>query len=149
MLKKASVCEYAAISDTQVDEIEAMPMLTAQLPFKFRNGGAISTITISCGSCGDSLEPKVIRGQFKTICDGEAATLTAYGICYKCRKITPLEAKFHSDGMLIYKIQDRWAKDRWGEVSKNGLWKILRKRKDQLIPPLIAVAVIVAWYVCT
>ena len=148
MLKKVS-SEYVPISDAQVDEIESMSLLSEQLPFKFRNGGVISSITISCGSCGDSLEPKVIRGSFKTICNGKASTLSAYGICYKCRKITPLEAKFHNDGILIYKVQGRWAKDTWGEVTKNGLFKILRKRKDQLIPPLIAVAVIVTWYVCT
>ena len=113
MLKKVSVSEYVPISDAQVDEIESMSLLSEQLPFKFRNGGVISSITISCGSCGDSLEPKVIRGSFKTICNGKASTLSAYGICYKCRKITPLDARFQSDGTVIYKAQDGWAEVCW------------------------------------
>ena len=126
-------------------EIEQMPLLATDLPFEF-GGGTISWLTVNCASCGIEIEANSIRGKFEPVIDNTVAKLKAYAVCYKCCTLTPIEAKFHNDGNVLYRTHPNgWIKRRWGSPDTD-IQKIM-SRWQKTLPPIIAVVVVVTWII--
>jgi hypothetical protein len=74
--------------------------------------------------------------------------MSAYGICYKCKTITPVVSRFHDGGVVLFKVGNGWVKDVWTTRNSgfvNDVVYFFQKRWQQIFPPLIAVAVVVGW----
>ena len=137
------------IDDSLALEIEQLPRLSTIFPYKF-GGSVIDGIAVTCGSCGEELSPKTIRGTIEIVAGGRAVNMTAYGICFKCKTITPVVSKFHDDGVVLIKVGKGWIKDVW-TTRKRGFCdnavKFVRQKWQQIFPPVIAVAIVIGWII--
>lgn len=138
------------ISPELAEEIQQMPVLSSVLPYRFSSGSVISAFDIMCGSCGEKKSQDHIRGKFEPVAGGSAAYLRAYAVCLKCRTITPLEAQFHDDGIVLFHGPTGWKKSHWGDESRKirqVVINILESRWEQILPPFIASVILVIWAV--
>lgn len=142
----------ADITPIQADlaeHVEKLPLISTVLPYEF-GGGLIDHLAVSCAGCGDEIGQESIRGEFETAANGQATKLKAYAVCYKCRTLTPVESRFHSDGTLLNKGSNGWIESEWAE-KKTGFLKsfgrIITNRWQQVVPPLVAVVLVGIWFV--
>jgi len=142
--------EYNPVSSAVAACIDALPLLSVALPFRFDNGSTITGLETSCTSCGKLLTSTSMKGKFELLADGTAASLNAYGICYDCRTITLIEAKFHDDGTALFKGPKGWIKCRWKERRPEGFQeaaaRFIRLRWQQTLPPFLVFGAALVWF---
>jgi len=135
------------VSPDMADNIAALPLLSTSLPIRFRNGNTITHLDTNCARCGKLLGSKTIRGSLQLIADGASADIKAYALCYDCRTTTPVEAKLHNDGTVIYRRAGGWACSRWEAHRTFGMVATgcARHRWQQLLPPVLALGGVLLW----
>jgi hypothetical protein len=130
------------ITDTMAANIEKLPLISTFLPYEF-GGSVIRDVEVTCASCGVELHPDTIRGEFESVAEGQSAHMTAYGICFKCKTITPIVSKFHGDGEVLTKVNSGWVQGVWTTEKQGRVHGVLNK----IVPPLIALVLVVGWIV--
>jgi hypothetical protein len=106
----------------------ARPNLAGQLPYYFPNGGAtIQQIDTNCASCNAEIGEESIRAEF-VVTNPHVVTLTGHAICNLCESVTPIDARFNSDGNMLFKSGDDWERGRFIK-SKGPVEKIIDKLK--------------------
>lgn len=149
MMTNSTTSEFNPIDPANAANIEALPLLSTVLPYQF-GSSTLEYVSAACACCGMALESDTIRGKFETKAKGATATLVAYGICYNCRTITPLEAKFHSDGSALFKGPTGWAEKRWTEIRPEGvkamITGLVQRRWQQLLPPALVLGTMLVLY---
>jgi hypothetical protein len=133
--------EIKPITDNLAADIEKLPLISTFLPYEF-GGSTIRDVEVTCASCGTDLHSDTIRGEFETVAEGQSAHMTAYGICFKCKTITPVVSKFHGDGVVLTKVNLGWVQDVWTKEKAGGVMETVK----QVLPPMIALFVVVGWF---
>ena len=99
---------------------QSLPPLSDLLPLRFANNAEIGGLCYSCAQCHDEIGPESIRGNV-TQMNPHAYDLEAYGLCYRCRLISPLHARLADDGTMLVKKEAGWAQSRWSKESTPGI----------------------------
>lgn len=146
----SEIRKFNPVSPSVTAGIDALPLISGALPYRFENGSTITDLDTYCASCGKLLPSTSMKGKFVLIAGGTAASLDAYGICYDCRTITLVKARFHDDGNGLFKGPKGWSKCRWKEKRPQGFlamtaW-IVRQRWQQILPPILSFGVTLAWF---
>jgi len=129
--------------------IDLMPCFNELLPFKFGKN-RLETLSVNCAGCGVEVTVENIRGSIEATGDGKTATIQAYAMCYGCRTISPVDAKFHDDGTAIFKGPNSWVKGTWDANPlglHHALLNILQKKWQAIVPPVIALILVISWIV--
>ena len=127
------------LDNAKRSEIASLQAISQGLPYKFAGGDArIDELSITCATCGKEIGPDHIKAEFTS--RGDMADLKGYGLCYGCKTVTPMVAKFSADGSYLRFDGSVWVKDQWGKgVAGVAPWRL------HIIPFLIAAALFLAW----
>lgn len=145
--------EAAPIEESLQQRIMSLPLLKESLPYYFADGaGVIDHLSLDCSKCGEEIPPDNIRGVIEPN-GSEIAKLEGFGLCFTCKTVTPVTARFFSDGACVYEDGTGWSRTTWGHgVAPSRI--IIRKLSDYvgrnwatILPPVIAVGVVVLWWV--
>ncbi|HEY3307162.1 MAG TPA: hypothetical protein VGJ93_01790 [Desulfuromonadaceae bacterium] len=141
--------EFNPININIALNIMAMPLLSTMLPYRF-GGGSVEALSVQCSKCGEVLGPDAIRGRFEIKFQGLTANLRAFGVCYYCRTISPIEAKFHNDGTALFKGPLGWRRGRWAENRTTSFGaavvRFVQQKWQLLLPPVLAFGITLAWH---
>lgn len=141
--------EFNSVTPNVAEHIEALPLLITALPYQFGDS-VIDHLNVSCACCGKTLEPDIIRGKFEIKAKGATASLLAYGLCFDCRTITPIEAKFHNDGTALFKGPNGWSQRRWDVSRRNNVVmlsiRLIKRKWQQLLPPVLVLGATAIWF---
>jgi len=99
--------ENELVSDDDRTRVGDLPLVSDQLPHYFQNGTSVGRLAVNCGGCGANVEE--IRGAFEVTNNGMTLALNdGYAVCYACRTLTPVAAKFLDDGSYLAKKENGW-----------------------------------------
>lgn len=103
------------MTDKMAEYIDSLPPLCHTLPYVFtETGGKIENLSIKCSNCGKEILASEIRGRFESF-NEHSVSLTAFGLCFDDKTVTPMEVRFASDGSLLTKSPTGWVRGRWGQ----------------------------------
>ena len=127
------------LDNAKRSEIMSLQAISQVLPYKFAGGDArIDELTMTCSTCCKEIGPDHIKAEFTA--RGDMADLKGYGLCYDCKTVTPMVAKFSADGSCLLFNGSSWVKGQWGKgVVAVEPWRL------HIIPFLIAAALFLAW----
>ena len=102
--------------DLIIDRMQKMDTLVMLLPYEFPDKEAIlNGLTLCCSGCHEIVPNENVRAEMISYNKG-SVSLEAYVACMDCKLITPVAAKFSSDGSALYKNGDEgWIAGRWGK----------------------------------
>ncbi|GEM_PF-4949673 len=104
--------ENELVSDEDRVRVGDLPLVSEQLPHYFQNGTSVGRLGVNCGNCGSDVEE--IRGKFEVANNGMTLALEeGYAVCYKCKTLTPVSAKFLDDGSYLAKKEHGWERGRY------------------------------------
>jgi len=140
--------ETVPLAPEQESKIKSLPSLSEYLPYTFNDGnGIIDHLSLDCAKCGALIMPDNIKGQFETNNQG-MAEIEGYGMCHNCRTVTPVAAKFSSDGTYLANEGSGWTKKRWGKGVAPWRLDLLLNWKKHLVPAAIAAVISGLWLFC-
>ena len=148
--EKVEVVEgaFKPIPEELLLHIESLPKLNTLLPYTF-NGGTIEDIGMCCGSCQKTILTSLMHAEIINQAGGDAAKVSAWGVCYECRKLTPMSAIFQTEGVVIFKTEKGWQKKSWGSPEKSKSKSESESKVginwQSVVPPLLAVFVVGGW----
>jgi len=137
------------VGNDVAERIQQLPLLTESLPYTFADGGKLNEIGFNCGGCNKPLSSHEIHGTMEEKMNGTVAALTGFGVCYECRTLSPIEAKFYADGTSLHKKDNSWVQERWSPVHHTLTHRVslyVYARWQTLIPPAIAAIILFGWY---
>lgn len=80
-----------SVSEEEFKRITSLPAMADLLPYIFKNGSRIDTMTISCSQCNGNVPLENAHGVFTEY--GTTTALSVYLLCMNCRIISPFEAR--------------------------------------------------------
>lgn len=109
-LPGATDIETGPIEESLQQRIMSLPILKESLPYYFADGvGVIDHLSLDCSKCGEEIPPDNIRGMIEPN-GSEIAKLEGFGLCFTCRTVTPVTARFFFDGACVYENGTGWTR---------------------------------------
>ena len=100
------------VSDDDRERIGSLPLISEQLPYVFKNGATVGSLSTNCGNCGEEVDE--VRGTLEEVNNGMTLALDpGFAVCYKCRSLTPVIVKFMDDGSFLTKTEAGWSKQQY------------------------------------
>lgn len=108
-------------------KIQSMQMLNTLLPYRFDdNAATIDNLEVKCSGCKTSIQADSIRAEIASS-NVRSVALNAYAMCGTCQLVTPVIARFASDGGLLQQTSSGcWISGRWIAAQKVGLFGQLK-----------------------
>lgn len=107
--------ETHTVSDFEAERIQALPALSSFLPIKFENGSTVDGLAINCALCRAELGSDEMKSEVTV--NKHNIEVKAYGVCYECKTLTPVNVKLRDDGSMLtlsngYWLPGQYAKDK-------------------------------------
>lgn len=104
-------------------ELLSLQPIATQMPVIFENGASWSKFTGHCASCGQPINPYLLRGRV-TRPMNNVAVIEAIGVCPPCRLATTYLYRLHDD----MRLTGRDRSGRWHEWRQNpSLWNKIKR----------------------
>jgi len=101
-------------------------MLNTLLPYRFdENAATIDNLEVNCSGCKTAIAADSIRAEMVSS-NSHSVAVNAYAMCEACNLVTPVVARFSSDGGLLQNTSNGWVAGRWISVPKAGIFSQLK-----------------------